>query len=241
MLIVVALINPTLLSIVGTYFGTHLLMVYVLHRVTLNKIPPNDKVDKELVPYAKHITAMALVGALTSQLDKFILFIFFGPVSLANFWIASVVPQECGRLISIVTSTFFPRMVRDSTQMALHTVKKLFFSFFVVTVVGAAVYYFFAPVIFNLLLPAYTESIGMSTWLMLAYAVIPHVFVWNIFTANKMIKELYWYSIGEPVLVVGLYGLLIPFFGVWGLVYAVCLRTMVLNLVAVYMMYKYIK
>jgi O-antigen/teichoic acid export membrane protein len=194
-----------------------------------------------MVPYGKHMTAMALLSVLSSQLDKIVLFVFFGPVSLASFWVASVLPQEVGRAVSLVVSAFFPRMVKVSKAEAVRTVKKIFSITLMVSFLASVIYYFLAPVIFNIFLPKYVEVVKMSSVLMFAYAVVPHLFVWNIFTARKNVRELYLYNLAEPILTISLYVSLIPIWGVWGLVWALLTRSLILNIVSVIVIIKYEK
>ena len=103
-------LSPKLLPIVASYFIAHGVTIYILYKISLRKNPPNNNDDSELLPYAKHITYMSLMSSVTAQLDKYVLFFFFGPIPLALYWIASVLPQEVGRAVSVISGTFSPGM-----------------------------------------------------------------------------------------------------------------------------------
>lgn len=238
--IILALYQPALTLLIGGYFVSQLVVNYFFHRQVGREITREADVDTEMLPYAKHMTAMALVSVLSSQLDKIVLFFFFGPVALASFWVASVLPQEVGRVVSLVVSTFFPRMVRVESVTAIQTVRKLYWLSLAVTLLISFAYSLVDEYIFALFLPNYAEFATMSAVLMFAYAVVPHLFVWNIFTAKKMVKELYWFSIAEPSLTIGLYILFIPVFGVWGLVVSLCVKNLILNIVSILITEKYL-
>ncbi len=200
---------------------------------------PNTESDEEMLGYAKHLTGMSLIGAITAQLDKYILFLFFGPATLAAFWAASIIPQEAGRFLSIAFSTFFPRLVQNSYQNTVKFVAKVFALVLLGTLFLALLYTLVSKMIFATFLAPYKDMYVMSSVLMLAYFVVPHLLVWSIFTAKKQVRELYYYNILEPFLTIILYLILVPLYEVWGLVLALCLRTLIVNMVAVYILIKY--
>ena len=74
---------------------------------------------------------------------------------------------------------------------------------------------------------------------MFGFAVIPHMFVWQYYTAKRNVKVVYINNIADPVLQVVLYLILIPPFGIWGLVYAIFAKTALMNLLAWHVIKKY--
>ncbi|MFM2424365.1 MAG: hypothetical protein RLZZ70_756 [Candidatus Parcubacteria bacterium] len=232
--------SPTLLPLVATYLIAHCVMVYVLYTISIKHIPPNNDSDSKMISYAKHVTVMSLFSAVISQLDKYILFFFFGPVPLALYWIASVLPQEVARVVSVISGTFFPRYVTMEQNALMRVVRKLYWVSALILGLVCVAYAFSAPFIFEFFLPQYTDADGISIVLMFGLGFIPYFLVWQIFSAKKNVPVLYYLSIGEPVLTVLLYIGLIPLFGIWGLVYAICIRTIIMNLLALCVLYKYL-
>lgn len=110
--ILAVFVQAELLYITVAYFVLQTIVSTFLYWRTVRQVSPTSDVDQAMLPYAKHLTAMSALGAISGQLDKYVLFIFFGPVALASYWIASVIPQEVGRVVSVVVSTVFPRMVK---------------------------------------------------------------------------------------------------------------------------------
>ena len=238
-IILASIYFPSVLGLVLAYTGSTLIIRYYLFVRAQKIVVPNDEYDKGMVSYAKHLTGMSLIGAITAQLDKYILFFFFGPATLAAFWAASIIPQEAGRFLGIAFSTFFPRLVQNSYKDTVRFVAKVFVIALIGTLLLALLYALVSKYIFSILLSPYKDMYLMSSVLMLAYFVTPHLLVWSIFTAKRQVKELYYYSIFEPFLTAVLYFIFVPIFGVWGLVYALCLRTVIINLVAVFVLLKY--
>lgn len=235
--VLVSLVQPSVLAISTAYFVLRFLVAFLLYFKSKKIVPPNNLVDESILTYAKHLTGMSLFGVLTAQLDKFILFFFFGPISLATFWIASVLPQEVGRFSSVILGSFFPRLVKSNSELSFKFVQKSFILLSVIGITGSIAYMFIAQYIFALFLPLYDNAVSMSVVLMLAYAVNPYTIVWNYLTAKKKINELYIFNIGEPVLLLLAYALFVPWLGVWGLVLALCFRTFCLNLLSVYYLF----
>ncbi len=231
-------IAPALLPIVSTYLIAHGVTVFALYKVSLRKTPPNDKTDPTLLPYAKHITFMSLIGSVTAQLDKYVLFFFFGPVPLALYWIASVLPQEVARVVSVVSSTFFPRYVSMEHTKLVRTVRRLYWLSSGVLALVCVAYYFLAPYIFHIFLPQYKDADGISVVLMVGFGFIPYLLVWQIFSAKKNVPALYYLSIGEPLIIVTLYLTLIPFYGIWGIAFTLLGKMLVMNGLAIWYLYQ---
>lgn len=234
---VAAFLVPALLPITIAYLCTHGVVQYFLYHYALRREPPNEHDDPEMVPYARHITIMSVVSALTAQLDKYILFIFFGPVPLAFFWIASTIPQEVGRVVSMVTSTFFPRFVQTEHTSLVRVVRRLFWYAALVLGLLVLVYVALARPLFAWLFPEYVDADGLSIALMFGFGFIPYFVVWQIFSAKRNVRALYYLSVGEPLLTVVLYMLLIPTWGLWGITIAICTKTAVMNFLALWYLY----
>lgn len=241
--ILVAFFNPNIAYLIIAYFLIQAIVNSFLYQRTVSELKTDDgekaseKVDKSMLPYAKHLTLMSVIGSITSQLDKYIMYVFFGPVALAGYWVASVVPQEIGRGIAIIVSTMFPRMVRGSESENQILLRRLFVFSGAIMLAGSFLYMLAAPLLFGWFLPNYTNMISISIGLMFAYACVPHLFLWQNFTAEKKVKGLYIFSTAEPLLQAGLFLLLVPIFGVWGVVYALLSKMLILNLTAFILLY----
>jgi O-antigen/teichoic acid export membrane protein len=227
-----AFFYPNLYSITAAYLISTLLISYFFYRIAKAKVKQEGVVDAEMLPYAKHLTFMGLLSAFVSQLDKFILFWFFGPVSLATYWIASIIPQEFGRIVSTISQTLFPKFVREDETYFLATLKKFFLISFGMLILISVVYFILAPYVFELFFPKYIDIALLSAWLMFAFACVPHLFVWQILSAKKKVGQLYVLSIADPALQVVLYFICIPLLGIPGLVLAQVIKTLVLNIAA---------
>jgi O-antigen/teichoic acid export membrane protein len=192
-----------------------------------------------MLPYAKHLTLSGVGFLFFGQIDKFILYHFFGPVSLASYWIASSIPQEFGRVVSTIGQVAFPKFVDIDHEKSKPLIKKRFLMsilvLFAISLVYACVAYPFFFVFFH----DYLAEVPKSIFLMFGLAIIPYYFIWGYYTAKAKHVIVYGMNIVDPTLQVILYLACIPFFGVWGLVLAVCLKTILMNILAWYILKKY--
>lgn len=229
---------PTVVVLVGAFYISQAAVTFLQYKILLKKFPPqNDKKDEEMLPYAKHITYAGIFGMLFGQADKFILYHFFGPIALAKFWIASTIPQEIGRVLGTVVQVSFPKFAKVGDYNI--TKKRLFKRFWLLTIsliLLSLVYSLIAYPFFSLFFPQYIDGVSKSIVLMFAFAVTPSMLIWQYYTAKRNIKVIYINNMVDPVLQVILYIILIPLFGIWGLVYSIFIKTVIMNLLALYIL-----
>lgn len=232
---------PTVVILVAAFYLSQVIVTFLQYKILLKKFPiQNNKKDEEMFPYAKHITYAGIFSMLFGQADKFILYHFFGPVVLAKFWIASTIPQEISRVIGTVSKVVFPKFVKMEHN---HTTKKLLFKKFwlltIFLILLSLMYSLIAYPFFDLFFPQYIDEVPKSIVLMFAFAVTPSMLIWHYYTAKNNIKVIYINSMVDPVLQVTLYIILIPLLGVWGLVYGIFIKTVIMNVLAWHVFSKY--
>lgn len=238
--VIIALIFPQTVYLVLAFYGSQAITNYIQYKSLVKRFPPenNDK-DPEMLPYAKHLTLAGVGLFLFGQSDKFLLYHFFGPVTLASYWIASAIPQEVGRVVSTVGQVAFPKFVKVNHEDAKKSLSKKLVVSTLVLLGISTVYAFLAYPFFYLFFPTYISEVAKSIVLMFAFAVIPHYFVWSYYAAKARHKIMYFSNNIEPVLQIIFYFAFIPFFGIWGLVFAMLLKAMCMNAIAWYVISKY--
>lgn len=238
--IVTAYISPEVVYLIAAFYLTQAVVVYIQYKFLIKKFPQKNNVeDEEMVPYSKHTTLAGVFYMLLGQADKFIVYHFFGPVSLASYWIASTIPQEVSRVVVTVLQVAYPKFVKGEHGSMKYVLAKKLKVLTLILLGVSTLYVFLAYPFFYVFFPQYINEVGKSIVLMFGFAVVPHMFVWQYFTAKKNVTVVYINNIIDPVLQVLLYILLIPFFGIWGLVYAIFTKTVFLNLLAWYVLRKY--
>lgn len=236
----VAFLHPTTLAIVSSFYIAQAVVIFLQYKILIKKFPPrNNDEDKDMVPYARHTTFAGVFYMFLGQADKFIMYHFFGPVSLASYWIASTIPQEVGRVINASLQVAYPKFVKGNHEEVKPVLIKKIITLTWVLVGISCLYSIFAFPFFHIFFPQYVDQVWKSIVLMFGFAVVPHVFVWQYFTAKRNIKVVYINNTVDPILQVVLYIALVPFFGIWGFVYATVLKTVLMNILAWYVLKKY--
>ena len=69
---------------------------------------------------------------------------------------------------------------------------------------------------------------------MCAYGFVPYYFVWQIFSAQKDVKIMYVLNTLEPIILVTLYLILVPLYGVWGVIATIFIKNLAFNLHGLY-------
>ena len=238
--IVAVYLNPSTIYLIFAFYVSQVLVTYFQYKILIKKFPVrNNIVDEGMLSYAKHTSFSGIFYMLFGQVDKFILYHFFGPVSLASYWIASTIPQEFGRVLSTVLQVAYPKFVKgDHEQMKKAISSKLLTLTFILFIISL-LYSLIAYPFFHLFFPQYIDQVSKSIVLMFSFTVVPHLFVWQYYTAKRNVKVVYINNTVDPVLQVILYIILIPTFGIWGLVFATLIKTICMNILAWYSLKNY--
>lgn len=195
--------------------------------------------DPNLLSTSLHFSGMGILYTLGTQADKIILFTFFGSGALASYWIATTIPLEIQRFVSQFTGIYFPKLARKNTTSLSEHKKfvykfiKIIFIIFIILIAIAVLYTFFAPLLFAILFPHYTESILMSQLFLYTIIFTPFLFIWQYFLAQKNTKIMYLYHTCDPLLQICFYFIFIQWFGILGIIYAIFAKNIVMSLFAV--------
>ncbi len=237
---IAAYLHPTTIYIVGAFYGAQAVTLFVQYKVLVTKFPPeNANEDKDMIPYSRHTTFAGLFYMILGQADKFIMYHFFGSISLASYWIASTIPQEVGKITNAALQVAYPKFVKgDHSTIKPILIKKLVTLTWVFVAISC-IYACVAFPFFHIFFPRYIDQVWKSIVLMFGFAVVPHIFVWQYYIAQRNVKVMYISNAVDPILQVALVVAFVPFFGVWGFVYSVVAKTFILNILAWYILRRY--
>lgn len=226
-------VYPIALYLVAAFYISQAIAIYWQYKIFIKKFPPkNNSKDDQMLPYAKHLTYASTISLFFGQADKFILYHFFGPIALAQYWIASTLPQEVSRVISTASQVIYPKFIKGNHEEMKKWLPKKLLQVTVVLLGISMLYAFIAYPFFHIFFPQYIDQVGKSIVLMFASVVVPYTFVWVFYTAKRNVKVTYISNIFDPVLQVVLYIVLIPLYGVWGLVSAIFIKMLIMNIFA---------
>ncbi len=208
-------------SLVVTYMLSTIITQYVGYWITQKKYAHEEqKLDLDIVSYGKKLTVLGALNIIAVNIDKILVGIFLGPVAVAVYTIATLLPLEsirAGRIIGQVTLPTFS--TEGFSVKTTWFFKKLIF-LEVVLLVGWAGYAVLAPFFFSVFFPTYTEAVPYSIAAMLIVLTAPAYVLRSLFVAQKYTFGINLTLIVVPVCKTVILAVGLVWFGLWGAVWA---------------------
>lgn len=216
----VAILSPYLLAIVTAYFiSTTLANIYFCHR-TIKVYKPNTLTQEGDSRYAVHLSLSNAINIVAANIDNVIVYHLLGPVSLAIYNFATIIPDKLRSLSGFIQTIALPKLSYNTNLPKKYLWKYIW----ILTALALGlilVYLPLAPFVFKFFFPNYYASAEFSQLYSLTLIAIPATFIMTALSAYKMQKELYLLNISMPILRMILLGL---FIFNWGIVGAIVAR-----------------
>ncbi len=186
------------LIIVAVYFILHSLVVGLIFYITARKLPKNGEDDPNMIRLGGHVSIMNGVASFADQLDNILVFQWLGPVQLAIYTFATVIPVNLIGFIKNIGTLALPKFTeRDSGSL-----KKTLLSKTATIALGALpvviLYIIFAPTLFSWFFPQYMSSVNVSR--ILALMVIINGSMYMAYLDSKIaIREKYLIVISSSI------------------------------------------
>jgi len=223
-LVTVVILTQSVFWILATYLVAMTLAFKIAQACTLRVHPLNNENDEEALPYAKHLSLMSIMRSGAQYLDKVALWYLAGPVALAQYVVAIAMPNELIAAFSQISRLALPKMsARNKTELQQSLLRKLFI-YFIAMIPVVVAYVLFAPFIFATFLPQYIDSVFYSQLATILIIAAPLGLLTQYFFATKHTTALYIMNTLEPIVLIALYALLIPLFGIVGVITASFVR-----------------
>lgn len=225
----VAFSLPAALALLAANLISQAIGFFVAHRRVLALYRPNENKDPEAITYGKHLSFINFFNVAISQIDNILVFHYLGAAPLALYSFATAIPDRLNIFRSIATAAFPKFATRTQEEVRTSLGRKVLFS------IGAAlsiaiVYDLFAYQFFLLFFPRYLDAVPYSQ----VYALITVTGFGFLFTtalsAHGRVKMLYVYSIISPLIILGSEAIGILWWGLWGLVVARILSSLLTSL-----------
>ncbi len=219
-IILTLVFTQNLFIILFVHFLTNTILRGLILLITLKKYPPNDTHDPHTIGYGKHLSLMGILGPVSKQLDKILLFHFLGPTQLAVYTFSLRPMKELKKPLGNLNKLALPKLsTRNFKELQISIPAKMLKLFFVLLpIVGA--YIFIAPDFYQLLFPKYTEAVIYSQVFALSLLLFPKMLMAQAMTAHAQKKQLYILRTITPFFKIILLFALLPFYGIWGAVTA---------------------
>jgi O-antigen/teichoic acid export membrane protein len=184
----------------------------------------NNVVDKDTVPYGKHLTLVSVFSIIKSNLDKIIVGFLLGFEALAIYSIAIIVPRQVKPIWTMIGSLVFPDLSKKNKKGAYSAIKKRFkYAILLEIIIIIAGIIIIPPIILYFYSGKYVEAVLYAQLLMFMTLSGPAIILSNLVTSQKQLRKIYKITIIPPIINILLLIILIPPFGLLG----ACIATIV--------------
>ncbi len=218
-LIATLIISPSLPVIIAVYFVIGALVPLFLYYKTLRAYKhENKKEDPGIVLYSGHLSAMDIIGNFAHYLDKILIFHYLGAVPLAiyAFAIAPVEQLQSGK--KILSTLILPKISGRSFEELQESGPRKALLLTIYALGLAFLWVILAPYFYRLLFPQYLDSVFYSQIYAFTLLAISGTIFNETLIAHKKKKELYLHRTIVPIVQIVLFFILLPLYGLMGLV-----------------------
>jgi O-antigen/teichoic acid export membrane protein len=213
--------SDNIIILIASYAALNVLLNLVFLILTLRQQRPNVQVDPQAMNYGKHLSVVSILGAISEQLDKILVFHYLGAVQLAVYTVAIAPTEQIkGALKNVqflALSKFAIRGKEEVKKTIFH--KAFYFGLFILLI--SLIYIVLAPFFFKLFFPKYIISVFYSQ--VLAVSIVGSSIATLFYTfleSHVAKKEIYQYNIFSNILNFIILFPLIYYFGLMGAVIA---------------------
>ncbi len=212
-------LTKNLFWLIAAYFVSTTLPTFFFYLRTKKRFLPNKKEDPKTISYGKHLSLMDVINNISSYLDRFLIFHYLGAANLAVYYFAITMPQEIRAFLATINVLALPKLsVKSKEEIKINLIGKLKKLLFLATIVVFS-YILISPFIYKIFFPKYLDSLPYSQIYIFSLFSFPAGLLITSFRAKKIKKELYQFKIIIPLVKIILLLILIPLFGIWGLVF----------------------
>jgi len=227
--------NPVILVLV--YFVSQAIIIISTYYYTLYKNKINDKINARSINFSKHLSVMNILETVAGHVDKIMLFSMLGATPLAIYAFAVAPIRELRSLKTFFLTPAFPKLSQRPLNEFKKTLPYRMVLLFLILLMLVGSYILLAPYIYRILFPLYTESVLYSQVFSLTLLFMPIAILKEALTAHLKKKELYIIKTTTPLLRISSILILLPLYGIWGVILAILL-VYVINAITMIWLFK---
>ncbi len=201
------------------YFFSLTISRLIFFKITFRKFKPNQKHDSKIISYAKHLSLLNVFNVLAEQLDKILIFHYFGAAQVAIYYFAIAIPVQIKSPLKYIGRLGYPKFAQRSLLEIKKSIWRKIFLFGLLRIFIVIIYILTAPFIFNLFFPAYKDAVIYSQVFSLSLMVPTGILSYAL-TAHKKVKELYILKITSSLVLITTLFIGVIYYGIWGAVSA---------------------
>ena len=163
---------------------------------------------------------MDIISAITSQLDKILVFNYLGAAELSIYVFAIAMPEQMKGLLKNVYTLALPKFTQSDYQENRKSIQIKMLRFSLVLSPVIIIYILTAPFLFRWLFPQYLDSIFYSQIFSISLLSAANSFPIAFLQSQRAQKKLYQYNIYSPAIQIIFLFVFIYFFGLMGMIAA---------------------
>jgi O-antigen/teichoic acid export membrane protein len=207
---------------IAIYLGANVLTGYAISWFFIwRRNIAEQKMSEEFKNLTGHFSLLNILGTISQQIDRILVFHFLGAVELAVYALAVALPEQIKAAVGSIENLAFSKFANRTAQQVLGNFWNRMLILTGGLVLVAVAYMLVAPYIFSVLFPKYPEAVIYSEVFALSLVFLGNVLPPTIFQAQAAKKELYIFSVTTSVFQIVI---LIPCILSWGLMGAVIAR-----------------
>jgi O-antigen/teichoic acid export membrane protein len=236
---VTALFTQSVPFLILAFFGSGALVGIILYRLTIHIYAPALTEEKTPVTYGKHLSFMNILGMISSQLDRILVFHYLGAAQMAIYSIALAVPQQLRFGSKLLAAMSLPKFSGADPRPIFATLPRKALLVFLTSCVIVLIYIVCASFFFKIFFPQYLEAVHYSQIFSLVILFFPAALFQQFFVGQMQQKWLYVLQVSVPVVKIVLLFILLPIYGILGALFSI-LGMEVFRIIAVVLIFRYL-
>jgi len=219
-LLVALFLTKNLVLIVFIYFfSLTLVRTYFMLR-GFKRFIANNNTDPQIITYGKHTSLIGIIGLVSQQIDKILLFHFIGPIQLAIYSFATLPVDNLRSPLQTIQELALPKLSTRPTEEIKKTLPRKLLKACVFILLFIGIYIIIVPYVFKIFFPQYLDSVFYSKLYSFDLLVFPMSMMMLAIYAKMKTKELYKVNIINPIIQIALAVILVPLYGITGAIIA---------------------
>lgn len=211
---------------------SHMMGYWYVQRTTVRS---DGLPDNEVTGYGKRLTWLGSWSIIAVNIDKVLVWFFLGPIPVAVYTIATLLPLESIRIGRIFSQVLLPRFSGDHQHYTSWAFIKRLLALELVLVMGWLLFAIIARPLFELFFPAYLESVPYAIIAMLIMLSAPVYIIRSYFTGQQSHHELNILLIGIPILKTVILTVGLWQYGLWGAIWAMVIGGCTEVIISIYL------
>jgi O-antigen/teichoic acid export membrane protein len=213
---IVGLITDITPFLVVAFFGTSALTGMIFYRITLKRYNPSQETETKALIYGKHLSIMNILGSISLQLDRLLVFHYLGAAQMALYVVALAAPQQLRFGSKLLATMALPKFSGTDPTPIYKTLPRKALLVFCGAIIIALAYIVVAPWFFTFFFPDYVEAIRYSQVFVLVILFFPAALFQQFLVGQVQQKWLYVLQTIVPITKIILLFILLPLYGIWG-------------------------